>query len=502
MKSPTSPSLARHRYGLDLPIILAWGSALALGLVFASSMEPRWFLVIVSSLIFCSVFLAVPDKEKVLLYIAVFLLPIGLDFHPFYIENLPYFLPAVGLRVSAFDVVFFCLLMAWFFKLLHSRQYSIRFYPHISIPVAIIWAISVIDYHDSALPGLIKTSYLYYVVRNWLIFLYIVNNIRHRNTLLAILMIYFLGGVLQALIGFSQYATGSTLGLDLFGEKTRSFFAMKVGGGYINRVAGILGHPNKLATYLGLLLPCNLSLIFAPISNRYKVLLTFTFLLIAAADLLTFSRAGWLNAGLGCAIVILWILIRRMRQVALPLVVTILLALTVAGLSLTFSESIRNRVFGHDYGAAYARIPLAQLALNMTRAKPLLGVGLGDFTSVSQQYDNTRVAISQVFPMPVHNEFLLVAAELGILGLCAYLYVVLVVLASTARQTRSGTDPMLTHMGIGFLASWIGLLANYQLTFGYTILIAYPFWFHVGLLIKSADIALNGRTLNYNHGLS
>ena len=102
-----------------------------------------------------------------------------------------------------------------------------------------------------------------------------------------------------ALIGLAQYASGGKLGLELLGESERSFFEMKAGVDFVSRVAGTLGHPNKLAALLGILIPLNIALVFGAESRPLRGLLMVPLTVMATAMVLTYSRGGWLGLAAG-----------------------------------------------------------------------------------------------------------------------------------------------------------------------------------------------------------
>jgi hypothetical protein len=89
-----------------------------------------------------------------------------------------------------------------------------------------------------------------------------------------------------------------------------------------------------------------------------------------------------------------------------------------------------------------------------------------------------------------HNYFLQTAAELGILGLVAFLYFLYAVW-STARVSLSGRSHLLGAVtGAGaFLATWVT---------GHPLLVrevAYPFWMLLGLIVAWADGAQSIRSV-------
>ena len=481
------PLSRRQNFGPPLAIPLALAIAFGMIVVLASGLPPKWFISIALALVFLSIIFIIPRKEKLVLYASVLVLPISFDFYLINLKFLPYSLPVSGFRLTAFDLLFFVLLGFWLFRLANEPT-KIRFYPCVSVPFAILLIICLFSSISSPIPGVIKVSYIWYAIENWAIFLYIANNVRDRRTIFIIVSLFLFSAVLQSFLAMAQYATGGTLGLGLLGETEKGYFTMRAGAGTINRVAGTLGHPNKLGMFLGMWLPINLSLIFAPIPKRYKCMLIPSLVVILIADILTLSRGAWLSLCAGATITLYWCLVKRTRKRILAgFLITVILGLTLS-IAVIAVTPIRERLFREDYGTAHVRIPLAKLALNMIKDKPLLGVGEGAFTAVSHKYDRTSEGISYSFPAPVHNSLLLIAAELGIPALGIFLIIVCYIFINILRTAQSSFDIPISYLGVGFFGGWSAWFLQQMVDYEY-ILLNCLFWFTVGLILVSAQFA-------------
>jgi O-antigen ligase len=324
----------------------------------------------------------------------------------------------------------------------------------------------------------------------WLVFLYMANNLKDRKTIYLVIAVLLSTLVLQAAIGFAQEITGGHLGIRIFGEAEQSFREMRAGAGTVSRVGGTIGSPNKLAGYIGLILPINFALFFASISRRYKLFLLLpVFLMASGLELLTYSRGGWLGLGSGGAITLYWCLARLTKRKIVSFTLLVIFLVTFFFTSITLIESVRRRLFEEDYGAAYSRIPMALVASNMIYHNPWLGVGLVNYTSVSAGYDISREAISYSFPWPVHNEFLLLAAELGLPALGLFLFILIVVFVQLIRIGRSRADPVMPHIAIGFFGGLVAWCVHYQFEFAYVVMLV-EIWAYVGI-IQAMGKAIN-----------
>ncbi len=457
-------------------------------ITFASGLEPKWFISIALALICLSVSPLIREKEKFILYVSVLVLPISLDFFLIHFENLPYSLPISGLRFSAFDICFFFLLISWAVRLASVRNIQIRLYPYVSIPFALLFIIFLLASLSSPIPSIIKLSYTWYFIKSWLIFIYIANNVQDRRTVFVIVSLFLISGVIQSFLAIAQYATGGTLGLDLFGESGKGYFAMKAGADTVNRVAGTLGHPNTLGMFLGMWLPVNLALIFAPISKRFKCMLIPSMVLISIAHTLTFSRGAWLSLSIGGSITLYWCILKRTKNKILSGFLTTTILIIFIASAVTLVEPVQQRLFKYDYGSASMRIPLAKLALNMIQHNPFIGVGPGSFHAVAHKYDTTREGISYSFQDPVHNTFLLITAELGIPALGITLIIIGYIFVNILRTANSRDDPVISYLGVGFFGAWLVWTIHQLVDYEYIFLFS-SFWFNLALILVITQFA-------------
>ncbi len=173
-------------------------------------------------------------------------------------------------------------------------------------------------------------------------------------------------------------------------------------------------HPNVLGGYLAALLPLIIIQLsnypIVKLSNRKNLfyLSTIAFGIIALG--LTFSRSAWIVGALGASI--MYYVLRQRKQIfyfplILNAVVLILLVLFV------FTS------FKPEEESVVVREELNRAAIMMWQSSPLLGVGLGNFLIALPKTLPTRTVY---FLQPVHNIYLLVLAETGLVGLVVFLW--------------------------------------------------------------------------------
>jgi O-antigen ligase len=102
-------------------------------------------------------------------------------------------------------------------------------------------------------------------------------------------------------------------------------------------------------------------------------------------------------------------------------------------------------------------------------------------------YDTTPEGISYEFPRPVHNEFLLIAAEQGLPALGLFLFIVLYVAIQLFRLSQSRTDPVLPYLAIGLLGTIFAWSVSRLMDYSY-VLLGDPFWLLVGLSLGMVQV--------------
>lgn len=448
-------------------------------LIYAAAQTPKWFFFLTLSLLAAALLVIIPARERFLIYLTVVLMTVSLDFHPIFLESATTPWPVSGWRISLFELTFLLLVFIWLFRLVFKKTEAIRFFPWVSVPFGFLWLLALVSTMRADLPFLIKVCVLWLAAESWLIFLYFANHLQDRRLLLAVFTALLVSGALQSLLGLAQYLSGGTLGLEFFGE-AKTFMQMRAGEYLVSRVSGTFGHPNNLAGFLSMILPLNLALLFAPLRRRLKVGLLLLFIFMTIVLVLTLSRGGWLAFILGSLISFSLCLARRYRHKALSLLVALTVTVTFLVASIVLVEPLQRRLFEEDYGAARSRIPLAIVALNIIRHHPWLGVGLTDYVAAAPAYDITREAISYEFPRPVHNEFLLIGAELGLPALALFLLILGVLGRRLFRVSRHPEETPLPYLALGLIGAFLAW-TGFRLTDYHYVLLADPFWVFAGL---------------------
>jgi O-antigen ligase len=223
------------------------------------------------------------------------------------------------------------------------------------------------------------------------------------------------------------------------------------------RAYGAFEQPNPYAGYLGLTLPLAGGLVLAAIlpargrvAGRWLVWATGCGILMLVALVMSWSRGAWLGFAAAVMAMALAVVARRGR-IAVLVAVTVMLAayiLLAGGFSLVppsieqrFSDfvpylgvtDVRGVEVTDANFAVLERMAHWQSALSMWTDHPWLGVGIGNYEPVYPSY------ALPLWPLPLghaHNYYLNIAAEAGVMGLAAYIFLWGAALVGAWRAAR------------------------------------------------------------------
>jgi hypothetical protein len=188
---------------------------------------------------------------------------------------------------------------------------------------------------------------------------------------------------------------------------------------------------------------------------------------------------------------VLWVATARIparpRAAALALLVIALLGVAL----------IRARMLEHDptYRGAGFREQFVETSVRMIEARPLFGVGIGQYRRMSPLFLSPQLAWTYGTEN-AHNYFLQLGSELGLVGLGLFL---LWIGAAIARAIRAMTmlprDWRLLGVSAGVLVFVMTCLSGHPLLVAE---VAWPFWIQFGLMIALAESAwLNNAPREY-----
>ncbi len=366
------------------------------------------------------------NLSKYFYFILIFLIPVNLGKHfevlSSYINGvaIDYITPTVYIQ----DILVFTILILWFisgglYRFIYSED---NFLERKEIIVSILFVFSVFLSTLSSLrflPSFYAWSRMFIY---FLLFLYSLSEVRVEDNFFKILDIVFVSLTLISILGVGQFFNkGSIFNNYLFlGEQpytlstpnitVKNFLGKSVVPSY-----GLFRHPNTFGGYLSLML---LWLIpFLKQRKRYLIPLVLGILSL----FFTFSYISWVSFIFG--VFAHFVLSKSVgnthnkKQILSGTVVALCLFLLVLPLF--------KNVDSKD-PSVYRRINFSKASYRMIRDRPLFGVGFNNSVILMDSYNTDSNDIS--FVQPVHNIFLLVFSECGVLSFLLFcLFLILIV---------------------------------------------------------------------------
>ena len=250
--------------------------------------------------------------------------------------------------------------------------------------------------------------------------------------------------LLQGLLALGQYASGGSLGLTILGElPTR---AERIDFVDIVRPSGTFGNANALGGFFALTLPLLLGLLLVSDRRCDRIVYGAAFALGLGGLIATLSRGAWLSLPLTLMIVTVVVLGRRLFTLKAGVAMAAL-GLTAVAAAIVIGPLIITRLTGDDAGSALSRLPMISATMSVIEQFPIFGAGLNNFADALVRHDRTgfvQVALAgRDNSLFVHNLYLLVWAETGVVGLLAFLWYVVsafVVAYLVIRRSRASFD--------------------------------------------------------------
>lgn len=236
-------------------------------------------------------------------------------------------------------------------------------------------------------------------------------------------IIFSLSLVWQSALIISQFITAHSQNLLFLGE--RSFDTSTVNIAHINlfgmqllRGYGTFPHPNVAGAYLALGLI--LKDVFAKNAGKRALRFNTVFTTLTALGLLlTFSRAA----------IIIYALYLLSKSKTLKSLIVKNTAFLIVLILLT-SQLVNSQI-----SSIAERITLTQVSLDIASKNLLFGVGNTNFLTSLAAYDLSSLAQTRLI-QPVHNVFLLITAENGLIGFLLFIILLFLVSGKIKNKTH------------------------------------------------------------------
>ncbi|MFZ5918586.1 MAG: O-antigen ligase family protein [Chloroflexota bacterium] len=380
-----------------------------------------------------------------------------------------------GMTVGAAEALVGLALMAWLAGMVARRRLAPSL-PPLTLPLLLFLGAGLLS-----LPGALSLRYSLKEIVKWfeVLGLYVLAaNVLDRRRARILIWLILSSGVAAALHGWVQFFTRSgPEGFVLFGRFMRAY--------------GAFQQPNPYAGYLGLIAPLALALVLADrqVGRLERWASGASLGVITLAMGMSWSRGAWI--GLAAAVATVFAARSRRTAAILAGLVAIGGLLILLGSFQRLPPALAQRltdflpyvrpfdVRGVELTdanfAVVERMAHWQAGWQMWTEHPWRGVGIGNYEPVYPAY---AIAPWDAPLGHAHNIYLNVAAEMGSIGLLAYLLLWGTAFWQTIRFVRH-TDGWARGVGIGVL----GVLAHLSVHNFFDNLFVHNIYAHLALLL-------------------
>jgi len=302
------------------------------------------------------------------------------------------------------------------------------------------------------------------------LFSYTAKNFRTLNKF--VLFSTFICGILfESFLTISQYFNQGSIGGILYFLGERSFNSQTPGianaainGQLFLRPYATFSHPNVLAGYLFVFMTLIVVLAKQKFFKQQNVFIYLSFICGSIALFLTMSRVSMLAWGTVIMFFLAHSFWKKTRMVftkkadlrQIKNKTLLLLFFAIALFIFTFPIGLRFFQLNLSDETVVQREILIQDSIVMFQQHPILGVGLNNFLVnlplVQKQYGEV------LYIQPVHNIYLLILSETGVIGLVAFLYFLL----STFKRLKKNAN--VEFQALFILILFLGFFDHYFFT--------------------------------------
>jgi putative inorganic carbon (HCO3(-)) transporter len=440
-----------------IQISVQWLAIILLGVflgfftLFTLKLPSKWIPLILLAGVLPFAALVIGNLRKILLALIILDIPLQLDIALGSSWVLNYTGAINGYIISVTTICLTILYVLWILEYLvkkdiFSNQSIRRPNVYLTLYLFITCLSLVLGYFQR-----LASYEVFLLVQTFLLYVYVINNVRDREGVWFIVVMLLVGVITESLIIILMQVAGT--GFSVAGI-IGNIYAQSATPDGISRIGGTLKSANLAGSYLSMLLVPTFSILTMKQERLFKWLAMMAFICGAIALILTGSRGAWLATFVSFLIFGYYAFRKgwlNLRVLVIGVVIGILILLV-------FYTPIYQRVFGDDAGAAAGRIPQYQIAFQIIREDPIIGVGANNYPVIQRWY-LAQDPNNKVFKWAVHNKYLLVWAETGFFGLLFFVLFLISTIHQGFKITRVN-DLRLAPLALGFTAAIMGLMVH------------------------------------------
>ena len=328
----------------------------------------------------------------------------------------------------------------------------------------------------------------YTLTKSVLVYVLLADQLANARRFNAVLGAFAAGLLVQLPVIASQWLSGT--GLQIAGARSAAVgMRVTVGDASAFRPPGLMRHPNELADYPLFLLPTALLIILAGARvTNWKIRAAAWVVLIAGCGvlILSLSRGAWIA---GAVTLVALLIVGSKRGVIKRRLIKQMFVFGIVAFFAVMSlyPAAIKRITSDDQRSTQVRLAMFEQALLMIRSHPIMGIGLGGYFDAATEYvpvsfgnfsADLRAGITGNV---VHNKFLLVLAEHGVIGLFIVLATYWAFFSRWLKRKQWSDDGRMI-VALGLTASLLAQLVFYLFEHFYFGFRTEALWLTFGLL--------------------
>lgn len=222
-----------------------------------------------------------------------------------------------------------------------------------------------------------------------------------------------------------------------------------------------MGNSNAVAQYLIMVIPVAIGIMLYSKNFKWMIVWSCVIAILITCLILTFTKGAWL--GLSGAL-LFFVALNARKKITVMVLVGVVAVLFITGL---FANGRLTQIFREeDKDATFSgRVAMWQSSIKMIQVHPFLGSGLNNFYLLFPKFQVSKFneVLPNRRPMQVHNDYIQLAVEVGILGLAAFLWILVRYMKYGMSIIKSNRDKWLTS---GLVCGIIALLIHSLTDFG------------------------------------
>jgi putative inorganic carbon (HCO3(-)) transporter len=224
-----------------------------------------------------------------------------------------------------------------------------------------------------------------------------------------------------------------------------------LGGGDPERVRGSFSTPMTFGSILVVL--CSLAfavLIGRGIGRGFRAAVAVAAAVTFAALLVSFTRSAWIGTFVSVVIILACLRPKLLVPFAAAIVVLLLFLPPV------YRERVRT-MWNPTFGTNVQRLEMYEASWRMFKDHPILGVGTMDLGNLYRQYKPPTAVFVHGH---MHNNFIQIAVQMGIVGLAAFVFLLVAFYRLLVRNLRLGLPPPERAFVVGSIGAVTGFLVD------------------------------------------